>query len=105
MGVGRRSRGRGRRWIIVEAALDKSSSTRRTTQEAGAALTKWVGRVVHKQNPSLFSSFSTQIMDRLKPNPKIEQIEVKTGSGDDERDGSKGQSATQQTTVVYELKG
>jgi hypothetical protein len=44
-------------------------------------------------------SFSTQIMDRSKPDSKIEQIEVKVGSRDDERDGSKGQSATQQTTV------
>ncbi|RFU25805.1 hypothetical protein B7463_g10532, partial [Scytalidium lignicola] len=45
-------------------------------------------------------SFSTQIMDRSKPDNKIQQIEVKVGATrDDEHDGSKGQSATQQTTV------
>ncbi|KAH8808796.1 hypothetical protein F5884DRAFT_753313 [Xylogone sp. PMI_703] len=45
-------------------------------------------------------SFSTQIMDRSKPDNKIEEIEVKVGAvRDDEHDGSKGQSATQQTTV------
>lgn len=44
-------------------------------------------------------SFSTQIMDRSRPDSKIQQFEVKVGSRDDERDGSKGASATQQTTV------
>jgi predicted GTPase len=44
-------------------------------------------------------SFSTQIMDRSNPDSAIQQIEVKVGSRDDERDGSKGASATQQTTV------
>jgi GTPase SAR1 family protein len=44
-------------------------------------------------------SFSTQIMDRSNPDGAIQQIEVKVGSRDDERDGSKGASATQQTTV------
>ncbi|EHL03003.1 hypothetical protein M7I_0974 [Glarea lozoyensis 74030] len=44
-------------------------------------------------------SFSTQKMDRNDPNSKIEQIKVKVGSRDDEQDGAKGASATQQTTV------
>ena len=44
-------------------------------------------------------SFSTQVMDRSNPQSAIQQIEVKVGSRADERDGSKGQSATQQTTV------
>jgi len=38
-------------------------------------------------------------MDRSRPDSKIQQFEVKVGSRDDERDGSKGASATQQTTV------
>lgn len=44
-------------------------------------------------------SFATQTMDRSRPDGKIQQFEVKVGSRDDERDGSKGASATQQTTV------
>jgi GTPase SAR1 family protein len=52
-----------------------------------------------KLNWAIPCSFSTQIMDRSRPDGKIQQIEVKVGSRDDERDGSKGASATQQTTV------
>ena len=44
-------------------------------------------------------SFSTQVMDRSNPESAIQQIEVKVGSRSDEHDGSKGQSATQQTAV------
>ncbi|KAI0007497.1 hypothetical protein F4779DRAFT_619485 [Xylariaceae sp. FL0662B] len=44
-------------------------------------------------------SFSTQIMDRERPDGIIEQIEIKVGARDDERDGSKGASATQRTAV------
>jgi GTPase SAR1 family protein len=44
-------------------------------------------------------SFSTQKMDRSDPNSRIEQIKVMVGSRDDEQDGAKGASATQQTTV------
>jgi len=44
-------------------------------------------------------SFSTQIMDRDRSDGQIQQVEVKVGSRDDERDGSGGASATQQTTV------
>jgi GTPase SAR1 family protein len=44
-------------------------------------------------------SFSTQIMDRSKPGSAIQQIEIKVGHRDDEKDGSTGESATQQTQV------
>ncbi|KAK6948118.1 hypothetical protein Daesc_009882 [Daldinia eschscholtzii] len=44
-------------------------------------------------------SFSTQIMDRSRPDGAIEQIKIKVGTSDDEHDGSKGASATQRTTV------
>lgn len=44
-------------------------------------------------------SFSTQKMDRSNPNSKIEQINIQVGSRKDERDGSKGASATQETAV------
>lgn len=44
-------------------------------------------------------SFSTQIMDRSSSDGKIKQREIKVGSRDDEQDGSKGGSATQQTSV------
>ncbi|MCJ1360029.1 MAG: hypothetical protein MMC33_010032 [Icmadophila ericetorum] len=44
-------------------------------------------------------SFSTQTMDRSSPNGKITETEIKVGSRADEHDGSKGASATQQTTV------
>ena len=44
-------------------------------------------------------AFSTQIMDRSNPDSKIQQIKVKVGSRRDENDGSKGESATQETTV------
>ncbi|KAM6520168.1 hypothetical protein FALCPG4_013721 [Fusarium falciforme] len=45
-------------------------------------------------------SFSTQIMDRDDPNDETQEYSVRAGgSRDDERDGIKGQSATQQTNV------
>ncbi|KAI8635426.1 hypothetical protein F5Y19DRAFT_482655 [Xylariaceae sp. FL1651] len=44
-------------------------------------------------------SFSTQIMNRDRPDGKIEQIKIQVGAREDEKDGSKGDSATQQTTV------
>ncbi|KAI0850382.1 hypothetical protein F5Y00DRAFT_268504 [Daldinia vernicosa] len=44
-------------------------------------------------------SFSTQIMDRNRPDGAIEQIKIQVGARDDEHDGSKGASATQRTTV------
>ncbi|KAI0910960.1 hypothetical protein F4823DRAFT_340271 [Ustulina deusta] len=44
-------------------------------------------------------SFSTQIMNRDSPDGKIEQIKIQVGMREDEKDGSKGASATQQTTV------
>lgn len=44
-------------------------------------------------------SFATQIMDRTKPNRPIEEKRIKIGARDDEHDGSKGDSATQKTTV------
>ncbi|RDL35743.1 p-loop containing nucleoside triphosphate hydrolase [Venustampulla echinocandica] len=44
-------------------------------------------------------SFSTQIMDRTNPDSKIEQKKIVVGSRADEKDGSKGASATQETTV------
>lgn len=44
-------------------------------------------------------SFSTQIIDKNRADGKIEQIEIKVGAREDERDGSKGASATQLTAV------
>jgi hypothetical protein len=44
-------------------------------------------------------SFSTQLMDRTGPAGDIIETEVMVGSRPDEHDGSKGASATQQTTV------
>ncbi|KAI1419081.1 hypothetical protein F5Y12DRAFT_789359 [Xylaria sp. FL1777] len=44
-------------------------------------------------------SFSTQIMNRDSPDGRIEQIKIQVGKREDEKDGSKGASATQQTTV------
>jgi GTPase SAR1 family protein len=52
-----------------------------------------------KLNYVIPCSFSTQIMDRTNPNRPIEEKRVKIGTRDDERDGSKGDSATQKTTV------
>ncbi|KIW63052.1 hypothetical protein PV04_09930 [Phialophora macrospora] len=44
-------------------------------------------------------SFSTQYINRASPDNEIEEHFVKVGSRDDEKDGSKGDSATQRTTV------
>lgn len=44
-------------------------------------------------------SFSTQIIDKNRADGKIEQREIKVGTREDERDGSKGASATQRTSV------
>ncbi|KAJ8130220.1 hypothetical protein O1611_g3412 [Lasiodiplodia mahajangana] len=44
-------------------------------------------------------SFSTQIMNRDSPDGEIKQIKIQVGVREDEKDGSKGASATQQTTV------
>jgi len=44
-------------------------------------------------------SFSTQVMDRSRPDGKIVQHKITVGERDDEHDGSKGDSATQQTSV------
>ncbi|KXX76428.1 hypothetical protein MMYC01_200171 [Madurella mycetomatis] len=44
-------------------------------------------------------AFSTQVMDRTRPGGKITEHRVVVGSRDDERDGSRGNSATQQTSV------
>lgn len=44
-------------------------------------------------------SFQTQVMDRSRPDGKIVQHKIIVGDRDDERDGSKGDSATQQTSV------
>ncbi|KAK5687475.1 hypothetical protein LTS10_001613 [Elasticomyces elasticus] len=52
-----------------------------------------------KLNYVIPCSFSTQIMDRTNPDRPIEEKRVKVGGRDDERDGSKGDSATQKTTV------
>jgi GTPase SAR1 family protein len=43
--------------------------------------------------------FSTQIMDRSNPDQEIVEKLIQVGSRSDENDGSKGDSATQQTTV------
>ena len=52
-----------------------------------------------KLNYVIPCSFATQIMDRMNPNRPIEEKRIKIGARDDERDGSKGDSATQKTTV------
>lgn len=44
-------------------------------------------------------SFSIQVMDRTNPGQAIEEKHVRVGAREDEADGSKGASATQQTTV------
>ncbi|KAK0631372.1 hypothetical protein B0T14DRAFT_559179 [Immersiella caudata] len=44
-------------------------------------------------------SFSTQVMDRSRPGGKITEHRVVVGKRDDENDGSRGNSATQQTSV------
>ncbi|KAI0436713.1 hypothetical protein F4803DRAFT_566623 [Xylaria telfairii] len=44
-------------------------------------------------------SFSTQIMNRNSPDGRIEQIKIQVGMREDEKDGTKGASATQHTTV------
>ncbi|EFX02788.1 aaa ATPase domain containing protein [Grosmannia clavigera kw1407] len=45
------------------------------------------------------SSFSIQTMDRSQPNGAIKERKIQVGVRDDEKDGSKGASATQQTAV------
>ena len=52
-----------------------------------------------KLNYVIPCSFSTQIMDRSDPSRPIEEKRIKVGARYDERDGSTGDSATQQTTV------
>jgi GTPase SAR1 family protein len=44
-------------------------------------------------------SFSIQTMDRSRPEGAIEERRIEVGTRDDERDGSKGESATQKTAV------
>lgn len=44
-------------------------------------------------------AFSTQVMDRTRPGGKITEHRIVIGSRDDESDGSRGNSATQQTSV------
>ncbi|KAK0656595.1 hypothetical protein B0T16DRAFT_315380 [Cercophora newfieldiana] len=44
-------------------------------------------------------SFSTQVMDRTRPGGKITEHRIVVGKRDDESDGSRGNSATQQTSV------
>ncbi|KAK0711799.1 hypothetical protein B0H67DRAFT_493339 [Lasiosphaeris hirsuta] len=44
-------------------------------------------------------AFSTQVMDRTQPGGKITEHRVVIGNRDDESDGSRGNSATQQTSV------
>jgi GTPase SAR1 family protein len=44
-------------------------------------------------------SFQLQMMDRDNPERPIEEKRIKIGSSDDEKDGSRGDSATQKTTV------
>ncbi|KAH8585939.1 hypothetical protein B0O99DRAFT_474606, partial [Bisporella sp. PMI_857] len=44
-------------------------------------------------------SFDAMYMDRSKPGSKIQRTKIAIGSRSDEADGSKGASATQQTTV------
>jgi len=50
-------------------------------------------------------SFSTQVMNRSKPQEQIRQINIQIGSRDDETDGSKGASATQKTAVYPVMIG
>jgi hypothetical protein len=45
------------------------------------------------------TSFQTQVMDRSRADGKIVQHKIIVGDRDDEKDGSKGDSATQQTSV------
>ncbi len=45
------------------------------------------------------TSFQTQVMDRSRSDGKIVQHKITVGNRDDEKDGSKGDSATQQTSV------
>ena len=52
-----------------------------------------------KLNYVIPCSFATQIMDRTNPNRPIEEKRIKIGAREDEHDGSKGDSATQKTTV------
>ena len=52
-----------------------------------------------KLNYVIPCSFSTQIMDRTNPSRPIEEKRIKIGASEDEHDGSKGDSATQKTTV------
>lgn len=52
-----------------------------------------------KLNYVIPCSFSTQVMDRSNPNRPIEEKRIQIGTRDDEKDGSKGDSATQKTTV------
>ncbi len=44
-------------------------------------------------------SFATQIMDRSRPNETIAQHKIIVGARDDEHGSSRGDSATQQTSV------
>lgn len=44
-------------------------------------------------------SFSTHIMDRSRPDNSIDEIKIQVGFRDDEHDGTKGASATQETKV------
>jgi GTPase SAR1 family protein len=44
-------------------------------------------------------SFDAMTMDRTKPESKIQRTKIKVGDRKDEADGSRGASATQQTTV------
>ncbi|KAK3636662.1 hypothetical protein LTR56_000845 [Elasticomyces elasticus] len=52
-----------------------------------------------KLNYVIPCSFSTQVMDRQNPDRPIEEKWIQIGASDDEHDGSKGDSATQRTTV------
>ncbi|CAG8959796.1 hypothetical protein HYFRA_00001704 [Hymenoscyphus fraxineus] len=52
-----------------------------------------------KLNYLIPCSFSTQVMDRDNPSQPIQEKRIKVGSRDDEKDGSRGDSATQRTQV------
>jgi hypothetical protein len=52
-----------------------------------------------KLNYVIPCSFSTQVMDRSNPDRPIEEKRIEIGARDDEKDGSKGDSATQKTAV------
>jgi GTPase SAR1 family protein len=54
---------------------------------------------MEKLNYVIPCSFSTQVMDRSNPDRPIEEKRIEIGARDDEKDGSKGDSATQKTTV------